>query len=107
MAKEVLNKIVEIEAKARKIVDDARLAAAHIESESRKKAKALEEESLTKQKEQRIQLINKAKASARARIKVISDELTTSAKAIEKKAKPAIKKAKDLVLKEMKKSLCL
>ena len=107
MAKEILDKIREIETQAEKIIEDARLEAARMENSTKEKAVSLKERSVEKQEENRSDTIRQARIEAEKEIKAIKENLILSIKGTEKRAKPNIKKAKDLVVKEMKKRLCL
>ncbi len=107
MAKEVLNKILELESKAEKILEDARLEAAHVERGSKEKKEDIITQSAEEKKKKREQVLKKAGAKAQAEIKSINDDLKLTLKGVEKRAKKNIKQAKELVVKEMKKKLCL
>jgi vacuolar-type H+-ATPase subunit H len=107
LAKEVLSKILEIEEKARDVIEQARIEAARTADGAKSKSESLETEFLAEMKKKRKEILNRAKAEADAEIKKIQKDLTQSIREIEKRAKPNLSKAKDLIAKEMKKKLCL
>lgn len=107
MAKEVISKIIEIESKAKRIIDEAKHATREIAKKARSEKEKIKAEAEVKVKKKREKVLSKTKAEAEAQIKSIERETLREISESKKVSKANISKAKSLVLEKVKKNLCL
>jgi len=107
MSEDMLNKFVEIESSAKKMLADARLEAAHVDSRAKADISAVRDESSGRKARERNDILKRAAREAEAEIEKIRKDLSVSVKKMKGASEPRLAGAKDLVLKEMKRKLCL